>query len=136
MKTMKRNWGKLLKFFLAGFFVFLLLDMIVPFYVFANNISSSSPGVGVITIENPLEHDTFQDLLTNIAKFLFYLSLPVAALMIIYAAYTLLTSAGEPAKVEKAKKIIFWAITGVIILYLSAAFINFLENMIGASNNP
>ncbi len=84
-----------------------------------------------IAIENPLQADSFTELIYNIVNFLFRLSLPVGALMIVIAAYGFLTSAGDPEKVSRAKRIIIWTLVGIIVLFLSVAILAALQSMLG-----
>lgn len=87
-----------------------------------------------VTIENPLgPNTTFWDLMTNIVNFLFKLSLPVGALMIVVAAFYFLTSAGDPEKVKMAKNTIIWTLVGILVLFLSVAFVVALKKMLGVT---
>lgn len=85
----------------------------------------------VVEIDNPLEADSFWELMENIVNFLFALSLPVGALMIVVAAFYFLTSGGDPEKVKKAKMLIFWTLVGIVILFLSVALIQAIVRMLG-----
>ncbi len=85
----------------------------------------------VVEIDNPLEADSFWELMENIVNFLFALSLPVGALMIVVAAFYFLTSGGDPEKVKKAKMLIFWTLVGIVILFLSVALIRAIVRMLG-----
>lgn len=85
----------------------------------------------IVKIENPLRANTFEQLIYNIVNFLFWISLPVGALMIVFAAFYFLTSGGDPAKIKTAKDIIFWTIVGIIVLFLSAAILAFIKEMLG-----
>lgn len=84
----------------------------------------------LVEIKNPLNVDTFEQLIYNIVNFLFWISLPVGALMIVFAAFYFLTSAGDPAKIKTAKDIIFWTIVGIIVLFLSVAILAAIKEML------
>ena len=86
----------------------------------------------IIKIENPFgENSTIWTVLDKIINGIFYLSLPIGALMIVIAAFYLLTSAGDPAKVSTAKSIILWTIVGIIVIFLSKAIVELLRNILG-----
>lgn len=89
-----------------------------------------------VTIDNPLEADSFTELIENIINFLFTISLPVGALMIVVAAYTFLTSAGDPEKIKTAKNIIIWTLVGIVVLFLSLALISLLKEALGVNTTP
>lgn len=84
-----------------------------------------------IEIPNPLKYNSFEELILNIIQFLFMLAIPVVALIIVIAAFILLTSGGEVKKVEQARNIIIWAIVGLIIIFLSFAIVDFIKKAIG-----
>lgn len=62
-------------------------------------------------------------IVTIINFFLFFLGL-IATIMIIYGGVTYVTAAGEQERVDSAKKIITYAIVGIIIVLLSFAIVN------------
>jgi cytochrome bd-type quinol oxidase subunit 2 len=55
--------------------------------------------------------------------FLLFLGL-IAVIMIIYGGITYVTAAGNEEKVGKAKKIIMYAIVGIVIVLISFALVN------------
>ncbi len=103
-------------------------------YIFLIGFLLLPGSVGAIEFKNPLKYDSFTELAENMANFLFRLGLAVFGLMIIVAAFLLLTSGGEPQKVQTAKNIIMWGFIGVIILFLSIAIVDFLKSMLGVEN--
>lgn len=61
----------------------------------------------------------------------------IAVLLIIYAGFVWMTAAGDPAKVDKAKKIIYNVIIGLIIIFLAFAIVTFVINALsGVSLGP
>lgn len=83
------------------------------------------------SIDNPLGDDTIIDLIRNVINFIFRLSLPVGALMIVVAGFYFLTSVGDPEKIKKAKNIIIWTLVGILVIFLSLAIIEGLKQAIG-----
>ncbi len=66
-----------------------------------------------------------QLVLTMVNYFLGFLGL-VAVLMVIYGGVTYVTAAGKDDAVEKGKKIIMYALVGLIIVLLSFVVVNFI----------
>lgn len=64
-----------------------------------------------------------QLVLTIVNFFLGFLGL-IAVLMIIYGGVMIVTSAGDPAKADKGKKILTYAAIGIVIILLSFAFVS------------
>lgn len=86
-----------------------------------------------VTIDNPLRWNSFWDLIDKLIDFIFYLSIGFAPIMIIVAGFYFITAAGEPAKIETAKKIILWTMIGLTIVFLSKALISFFCQIFGVS---
>lgn len=80
--------------------------------------------------------DNASDLITTIVNyFLGFLGL-IAVLMIIYGGVLYVTAGTDAGKVDKAKKMIMYAITGIIIVFLSFALVNtVLKAGLGAGSN-
>ena len=91
--------------------------------------------VNAVEIENPFgPGSTLWTIFDKIVDFLFKLSLPVASLMIVIAAYFFLTSGGDPEKVRRAKHLILWALVGVVVLFLAKAIVVMLLEALGVKN--
>jgi len=67
-------------------------------------------------IENPLEVDTFQELVDSIITIIFNLALWIAPIMFIISGFYWITAAGDPKKIQTAKDIILYTIIGLIIV--------------------
>lgn len=62
-------------------------------------------------------------ILTIVNFFLGFLGL-IAVLMVIYGGVMIVTSAGDPGKADKGKKILTYAAIGIVIILLSFAFVS------------
>lgn len=67
-----------------------------------------------------------KDLIEAIINWVFSIGIILAPLMIIIGAFMFLTSAGEPDKVRKAKKIIIWTIIGLAVILFSKGLISLI----------
>jgi len=85
----------------------------------------------VISIDNPLEADSFEDLINAVINFIFYISLGIAPLMVIVAAIYLITAGGNPDNVQKAKDIILYTCIGLLIIFLARALIAVVKAALG-----
>lgn len=66
---------------------------------------------------------SIRNLILNIVNFfLLFLGL-IAVIMIIYGGITYVTAAGNQEKIESAKKIIMYAIVGIVIVLISFALV-------------
>lgn len=82
------------------------------------------PLIVVATITNPISYTEFEELLNGIADFLFKFGIALIPIAIIAGAYYFITAGGEAEKIETGKKIIIYAIIGVIVIFLAQAIIN------------
>ena len=91
-----------------------------------------TPGpVGIIKIEPPITATSFEALVGGIVNFVFNIALVLAPLMVIIGAIYLLTSAGDPKKIETGKNIILYTLIGLAIILLAKGLIAVLEAIIG-----
>ena len=67
---------------------------------------------------------SFRTLARTIVNFFLYFLGFISTLMIIYGGVLYVTSAGNDENVQKAKKILLYAIVGIIVILLSFAIVN------------
>jgi len=87
-------------------------------------------GTGV-SIPNPIGADTFQKLVERIARYLFEIGIPIAVIMILYAAFLYMTAGGSEEKITKAHKALTYAIVGLGILFLAWGITSLVEELLG-----
>ena len=85
-----------------------------------------------MTIENPLGSQNMElwQLIDKIIDFIFYATAVVVPIIILIAAFKLLTSAGEVEKIQTAKKMIVWTILGLILILASYSIIVALDKIL------
>jgi hypothetical protein len=105
----------LLKIF---FFSLIIAALIVP-----------SVSVSAVSIPNPLQYDTFQELINAIINFLFMIALGIAPIMIIIGAFYFVTSAGDPARITTGKQVILYTLIGLLIVFLSKGLIALFQKL-------
>jgi heme/copper-type cytochrome/quinol oxidase subunit 2 len=84
-----------------------------------------------VDIPSPISSQTFTELLNKIIDFIFYVSLPVAAIMITVAGFYFVTAAGEPEKIQKAKIMILWTLIGLLVVFLAKGLVAALRGALG-----
>jgi len=80
----------------------------------------------------PSPHKDLIDILRQIIKAVFLISIPLTSLMIIIGAYYIVTSGGVPDRVKKGKSIIIWTLVGFTVILLSEAIIGVIKAIIGS----
>lgn len=102
---------KLKRLFFASILFFLFLSF-VPAFAAEPLVKCGNDG------QNPC---TFSDLMAMINDVISYVMFqivpPIAVITIVIAAINLMTSSGDPSKLEQAKKTLIWIVLGLVVVY-------------------
>lgn len=93
-------------------------------------VAFSQP-VGQFCVCNPINAPDFETLVDKILNFIFTIAIVLLPLMILVAGFLYMSSAGDPEKTEKAKKILLYAIIGLFVLLLAKAFVYVVTSLLG-----
>lgn len=84
------------------------------------------------TVFCPLStHQDIADLVDEIVKWVFYLALIVAPLMIVLGAFVFMTSAGDTNKTTLGKNIIKWSAIGLAIVLFARGIFSVVRSILG-----
>jgi len=75
-------------------------------------------------------------IITRISNWALGILIAIAAIFIIYAAFTYLTAGGDPEKVKTANRIILYAAVAIAVGLLSKTFVYIVANLLGANLTP
>lgn len=100
-------------------------------FLFLLLISFLSNVAMAITIPNPLEWDTVEEVIQGIIDFIFWLAVVIVPLMIIIGAAFFITSAGNPNKIRTAKNIMLYTAIGFTIVLLAKGVASVVKQIIG-----
>lgn len=86
---------------------------------------------GAVILENPLG-DTVDivDVIARVIKTIFAFTGILALLQFIYGGLLWMTSSGNQEKITKGKNTLLWAILGIIVVFMSYAFVRFVIDRI------
>jgi len=79
----------------------------------------------------PLKAQSLWELVNNLINFFFIFGIVLGPLMIIYASIIMMTSAGNPDKLAKAKTIITWTVVALVIILLAKAIPAIVKGSLG-----
>lgn len=82
-------------------------------------------------ITNPLQVNTLGEALDALFNFLFILTLALAPILIIYAAYLILTAAGDAVKINKARQVILWTVIAIAIVLFAKGLPALIKGALG-----
>jgi hypothetical protein len=100
----------------------LMMATMVP-AVNAQGFISSTDNPSAVSTATGGQGSFRQLALTIVNFFLTFLGL-IAVVMIIYGGFLYVTAAGNQEKIESAKKIIMYAVIGIVVILLSFAIVN------------
>lgn len=129
MKTLvskiSKNAGTILSAFALAFVVFMVGESVMAQNLInpednPSAVSSATGGQG-----------SFREIVLVIVNFILGFLGLVAVLFVIYGGFLYVTSAGNNEKVDQGKKIITYAVVGIVIILISFALIN---TILGAAN--
>jgi len=89
------------------------------------------PGPGPIDLINPLKATTLWEAINALINFLVLLAFAVAPILIIYAAFLILTAAGKAEQINKAKTIIFLTLIALAIILLAKGLPSIIKGAVG-----
>ncbi len=125
------------------FFLVILLGAVVTFtpMVFVHGGTTGTTGGttgttdGEYELPNPLDAESFEDLVNSIAEWFYTISIPLASIVILYAGALFMTSGGDEEKIKKAKRALTWAIVGITIIIIGAGFITLIKDILGTDES-
>ena len=75
------------------------------------------------------EEDTFDEILApvmSIYNFIKYIATAIAAVVLVVAGITFMTSGSDPGKRESAKSMIMYVVAGLVLIWIAPLIVNFL----------
>jgi len=129
MQKLKKIVIRNSKFVIVSVFVFMLL--IIPALSLAQETSGLVPCGTAST--PPCDFNSFMALINKVINFiLFYMAVPIAAIMFAYAGFKLVTAGGEAAHARTAAKEIFMnTVIGLIIAVAAWLIISTILSILG-----
>ncbi len=99
---------------------------ISSFIIAINNVSAQTS----VKITNPIATSDFSTLVGNVLSWVLGVAGSIALLMLIAGGVFYITSTGDEQRVETAKKMITWAILGLILTLASFSIIVVLDSIL------
>lgn len=106
---------KIKKSKISGIFFGIIVGLLAG-KVFAGPGEIKTPPPPSSRLVNPMDSQSFSELVESIAKLVAKIGIPVAALFIIYAGLLFVTARGNEKQLEDAKKNFIWAMAGTAVL--------------------
>ena len=83
-----------------------------------------------VELQNPLQANSFGELIEKIIEFIRNVGLIIAPIFIIFAGFLFMTAGGDPNKIQTAKNLILWTLVGLGILLIGSGLISILREIL------
>lgn len=84
----------------------------------------------IIEFENPIESENLIDVLENVYNWVVDFAIAAASVMIVWAGFLFVTSGGEEKKIGQAKRLLYWAIIGLVLCILAKGIVLAIKHLI------
>ena len=88
------------------------------------------------SIKNPLKAGTIPEILDAVADFIFAIGIALVTVMVLWAGFQILTSAGSSEQIDKGKRTLLWAVIGTVVLLISFGIATLVSNILGGESSP
>ena len=102
----------------------IILVILVIFLAIAFQVGAA------IEFGNPATGD-MEDIISAIADFIFITGIIVCPIIILFGAFSFMSAGGDPAKVQKAKKLVVYALIGLFIILLGKNIGPIINTLLG-----
>ena len=84
-----------------------------------------------MTIDNPIPGSTLTSIIGGLIDFLLTIALIICPLMIVIGGFYFITAGGDPAKATKGRKIMIYAVIGLVIILISKGLVTAVKKAVG-----
>ncbi len=96
----------------------------------SDTTSGSSDLYSGIDYRSPIKHSVLTELLSYLLQLLFWLGITGMTLIVLYGAFQMIFSGGDPAKFSKGQKTIMYATLGLVLILLSRAIVAIIKSVL------
>ncbi|MEK9154543.1 MAG: hypothetical protein AAB596_00495 [Patescibacteria group bacterium] len=109
-----------------------ILSFFVSAYFFSLQTALAAGVLETGGLRDPLQDQTFLQLVQRIIGYLIKLGAPIVALMVLYGGFLILTAGDKPDQVISGRKTIMWAAIGYAVIICSWGVIYIIQEALGA----
>ncbi len=104
----------------------------LAFYSIMNPWSAYAASEG-FSIKNPIQANSFAEVVQRFAELLTKIGIPIAAIFLMYSGFLFVSARGDAGKITEAKKVFWWTIIGTILIVgayaLATAVVDFAQKL-------
>lgn len=87
-----------------------------------------------VEFPNPLRAKDLRELADALLRWIWWLSIPIAVIMILYAGLAMMTAQGDPKKFQHGRKVLLWAVVGLAVVFIGRGFIDLIKSILELKN--
>lgn len=106
------------------------MNRILPIIAFALVALALGAAAQAAAVQNPIEAKDFTAVVEAIAEWAVAISIPLTALMVVYAGYLYLFGGASTENVERGRKALTWAAVGFIVVLVSGSVAALIRNVL------
>lgn len=91
----------------------------------------AEPETKTYSLPKPIADETIADLINRIAGYLTIIATPIATIMILIAAFKIMTTSDKPEKRQEAIKMIIWTAIGYAIILIGTGITSIIKEILG-----
>ncbi|MEK9179919.1 MAG: hypothetical protein AAB897_00710 [Patescibacteria group bacterium] len=88
---------------------------------------------GSVTLYDPLNKRTFVQVTESIIKFIYDISIPLVAILVLWGGFQMITSGGSPEKFSAGKKTILYAAIGFAVVIFAGGAVALIKSLVGVN---
>ena len=104
--------------------------------IFSSLVIQNAMADETIEIPNPLGETSIFNIIDRIINFIFWISIPIAIVMIMWGGLQFIFSQGNPKKIPNAAKIIQYTLIGFVVVLLAKGIVYVVRDIITGSGSP
>ncbi len=83
-----------------------------------------------VKVDNPIKANTIEEIINNVIDFFFTIALIICPLIIIVGGFMMVTSGGDPGKVQTGRNMVYYALIGLGIVIMAKGFVLALKQIL------
>lgn len=88
-------------------------------------------GEKIIGLQNPLQAESFEELIEDIIDWVANIGILIAVGMIIYSGVLFMIAGGTEENITKAKKTLMWSLIGLAVLIMGKNWVTLVRSILG-----
>ncbi len=113
----------------------ILINIIISSVLAVPLISVAASGCNPGELCNPIQAQSFTDLINKVLEVILLLGTPIVVFFFIYAGFTFVTSRGDPKRLDAAKSMFMWTVVGAFLVLGARVILSLVSGTVNSVIN-